>query len=647
MPLRTRYPVLPSFAEDAIIHSKQYKAMHSLAHDNPDLFWGEQAKKWVSWMKPFESVLEGDFKSDTIAWFSGGELNVSFNCLDRHLATQGDKLALIWEGNDPSEYRELTYTALHQRVCQFASVLKSQGIIPGDRIAIYMPMIPEVVIAMLAATRIGAVHSVIFGGFSSDALAARVNDASCKLLITVDEAPRGDKIIPFKEHVDKALIACPTVERVIMIKRTGVHVSWDATRDRCFDTLMQDASMDCPAIPRASNDPLFILYTSGSTGKPKGILHTTGGYLLHVTMTFALLFDYRKTDRFWCTADVGWITGHSYGVYGPLSNGATVFLYEGIPNYPTLTRYWEIIDKHQITLFYTSPTALRSIRREGDHVLENSSRESLRLLGTVGEPINPDVWAWYYHKVGLGRCPIINTWWQTETGGILLSAFPGVTPMAPGSSGWPFFSIAADVVDEKGISVGPNEQGRLVIKQPWPGMMATIYGDKQRFVQTYLEEVPGAYLTGDLAYYDEKGDFWILGREDDVIKVSGHRLGTEELESALVSHPLVSEAGVVGFPHPIKGEGLYAFVTLQSDSQPTDALKKILIEHVREKIGPVATIDVIQWADGLPKTRSGKIMRRILRGMVRKLGREDLGDLSTLADPGVIDNLIQGVLVLL
>ena len=637
-----RYPVLPAFAKHTTINQEQYQSLYAAAQTNPQDFWGEQAKHWLMWDKPFDSVLDGDFTTDAIEWFRGGKLNVSAHCVDRHLATLANKPALIWEGNDVSEQRTLTYAELYQAVCQFANVLKAEGIKSGDRIAIYMPMMPEVVIAMLACTRIGAVHSVIFGGFSSEALAARVNDAACRLLVTVDEAMRADKIIPFKANVDQALVECPTIERVIVVKRTGTRVDWVEARDRYYHELMRTASEDCPPESMDANAPLFILYTSGSTGKPKGILHTTGGYLLYVTMTFNLIFDYQPTDRYWCTADVGWITGHSYGVYGPLSNGATIFLYEGVPHYPSYARYWEIIDRHQITIFYTAPTALRSIRREGDAFLQQTSRQSLRLLGSVGEPINPDVWEWYYHTVGRGRCPIVNTWWQTETGGVLLSAFPGATPLAPGSAGWPFFGIIADVVDDNGKSVDAHQHGRLIIRKPWPGMMSTIYGDKKRFTETYLTDVPGAYLTGDLAYCDELGDFWILGRSDDVIKVSGHRLGTEELESALVSHPAVSEAGVVGFPHPIKGEGIYAFVTTQSNVMPTDALKKTLIEHVRLKIGPVATLDHIQWADSLPKTRSGKIMRRILRKIVEKTAREDLGDLSTLADPLVVEQLMLG-----
>ncbi len=640
------YAVLPTVIDHAVIKKEQYERLYAQARDNPEVFWGEQAKQWLNWDKPFESVLNGDFTSDNIEWFSGGALNVSSNCIDRHLEKYANKPALIWEGNDPTEQRQLTYKELHQAVCQFASVLKSEGIKPGDLIGIYMPMIPEVVIAMLAATRIGAVHSVIFGGFSSEALALRLNDAACRLVVTVDESPRADKCIPFKANVDKALLDCSMVKRVIVVKRTGARVAWDVKRDRYYHELMRDASAVCPPTPMASDAPLFILYTSGSTGKPKGILHTTGGYLLYVTMTFALIFDHQPTDKYWCTADVGWITGHSYGVYGPLSNGATVLLFEGVPNYPTYGRYWEVIDRHQISIFYTSPTALRSIRGAGGAFLDQTSRQSLRLLGSVGEPINPDVWEWYYHHIGLGRCPIVNTWWQTETGACLLSPLPGVTPLAPGSVGWPFLGVIPDVVDEDGRSVHANEKGLLVIKNPWPGMMKTIYGDKQRFIETYFQTIPGAYFTGDLAYYDEYGDFWILGRGDDVIKVSGHRLGTEELESALVSHHAVSEAAVVGFPHEIKGEGLYAFVTLKSDHSPSDALKKELIAHVREKIGPVATLDTIQWADALPKTRSGKIMRRILKKIVDKAGYEDLGDLSTLADSSMIDNLIEGASVL-
>ncbi len=629
------------FAKKAHINEARYHALYQQSIKNPAEFWGEQAKQFISWSKPWESVIEGDFNTENINWFVNSKLNACYNCVDRHLETRKNQVAIIWEGNSPHETKHVTYQQLHEQICKFANVLKNQGIKKGDRVCIYLPMIPETVVAMLACARIGAIHSVVFAGFSAEALKSRLLDADCRLLITADETVRGEKTIALKKSGDLALQSCPDVQHVIVVKHTGHPIDWNKKRDIWYHEAMASANKDCPIEQMDATDPLFILYTSGSTGQPKGVLHNTGGYLVYVAMTHQYVFDYHDGDIFWCSADVGWITGHSYVVYGPLANGATTLLFDGVPHYPTFSRFWDIIDKHQVNTFYTAPTAIRALRREGDEWVTSSSRKSLKLLGTVGEPINPDVWQWYFDVVGEKRCPIVNTWWQTETGGILLTQIPGATPMVAGSVGWPFFGIVPEIVDEQGTQVRENQPGKLVIKKPWPGLMQTIYGNQQRFINTYFKTFPGNFLTGDGAHREEGGHYWITGRSDDVIKVSGHRMGTEEIESALVSHPAIAEAAVVGVPHEIKGEGIYAFVTTKAGITPTDALKKELVQQVREKIGPLAAPENIQWATGLPKTRSGKIMRRILRKIACH-EFEDLGDISTLADTTVVENLIKG-----
>ncbi|MCX7116633.1 MAG: acetate--CoA ligase [Legionellales bacterium] len=636
------YDIPSEFIQKAHINADRYQALYERSIQHPNEFWGDIAKEFISWSRPWECVTQGRPHDTHPSWFIHGQLNACYNCLDRHLEARGDQVAILWEGNDPNLSLTLTYRQLHEKVCQFANVLKTLGIQKGDRVCIYLPMIPEVVIAMLATVRIGAVHSVVFGGFSAEALKTRILDADCRLLITADAAFRGDKIITLKKNGDQALAACPDVEHVIVVKHTHHPIDWHPTRDLWYHDVMEHSNTHCPVVDMDATDPLFILYTSGSTGTPKGILHSTGGYMVYVAMTHRYVFDVHDGDIYWCSADVGWITGHSYVVYGPLANGGTTLLYEGVPHHPTFSRFWEIIDKHQVTIFYTAPTAIRAIRREGDAWVKRTSRRTLRCLGTVGEPINPEVWAWYFEVVGEGRCPIVNTWWQTETGGILLSQLPGATPQVPGSVGWPLFGIVPEVIDTEGqpVGVGVGEPGQLVIKQPWPGLMQTIYGNPQRFEDTYFKPFPGRFLTGDGAYCDANGQYFITGRNDDVIKVSGHRIGTEEVESALVSHPSVSEAAVIGIPHDIKGEVIYAFVTPKRDILPNDLLKNELIALVREKIGPLATPETIQWTQALPKTRSGKIMRRLLRKIARNdLG--DLGDLSTLADTDVVEQLIK------
>ncbi len=632
--------VLTDFAKTAHINEDQYQTLYQHSIDAPAEFWAKQAKQFITWFKPWTQVVEGDFTTLDIKWFNHGKLNACYNCVDRHLETRGNQIAIIWEGNSPHETQSITYTQLHEKICRFANVLKTQGVKKGDRVCIYLPMIPEAAIAMLACARIGAIHSVVFGGFSADALKTRLLDADCRLLITADEGLRGDKTIPFKDNCDKALADCPDVRAMIVIKHTGNPVNWHQTRDIWYHEAMESANKDCPVEHMDSNDPLFILYTSGSTGKPKGVMHATGGYLVYAAMTHYYVFDYHDGDIYWCTADVGWITGHSYLVYGPLANGATTLIFEGIPNYPDYSRYWSIIDKHQVNIFYTSPTAIRALRQQGNNWITQTSRKSLRLLGTVGEPINPDVWEWYYHVIGEDRCPIVNTWWQTETGGIMITPLPGATPLAAGSAGVPFFGVVLDIVDDQGNSVPNDQHGQLIIKQPWPGLMQTIYGDRPRFIQTYFKSIPGNYLTGDGAYRDQNGNYWITGRDDDIIKVSGHRIGTEELESALISHPAVAEAAVVGIPHDIKGEAIFAFVTVKTSVKPTDALKKELIQHVRDKIGSLATPEGIQWTTSLPKTRSGKIMRRILRKIASK-DVDNLGDISTMDDADVIEKILK------
>jgi len=615
-------------------------ALHAVEND-PDSFWTGVASR-LDWIKPFSLVKDISFDARDlhIRWFADGVLNASANCLDRHLPHRANDIAIIWEGDDPSESRKITYAEAHAETCRMANVLKSRGVRKGDRVTIYMPMIPEAAYAMLACARIGAVHSVVFGGFSPDSIAGRVHDCGSTVIITADEGLRGGKIVPLKQNVDIALTQCPDVTSVIVVRRTGAKVLMHKGRDVDYTEARAAASTDCPPEPMSAEDPLFILYTSGSTGKPKGVLHTTGGYLTWASWTHELVFDYRPGEIFWCTADVGWVTGHSYIVYGPLANGATTLIFEGVPNYPTTSRFWEVIDKHQVEIFYTAPTALRALMRDGDAPVKKTSRKSLRLLGSVGEPINPEAWLWYHRVVGEERCPIVDTWWQTETGACLVSPLPGATPLKPGSATKPLPGVKLQIVDADGKVLEGPTSGNLVITDSWPGQMCTVYGDHERFIQTYFTTYPGKYTTGDGCRRDADGYYWITGRVDDVINVSGHRLGTAEIESALVGHHTVAEAAVVGFPHDIKGQGIYAYVTLKADTQPSDALRAELIKWVRTEIGPFAAPDVIQWAPGLPKTRSGKIMRRILR----KVAENDvgnLGDITTLADPSVVDDLVR------
>jgi len=621
-----------------------YAANYERSITNPEAFWAEQAKQYLTWFLPSEKVLSGGFDRLDVRWFQGGKLNAAYNCLDRHLATRAQQPALIWEADDPNFSQIITYQELHEKVCRFANVLKQAGVKKGDRVCLYLSMIPEAVISMLACARIGAIHSVVFGGFSAEALKARILDADCKVVVTVNEGVRGNKIIPLKRNVDTALVDCPNVKTVIVVKRTENTVPWQITRDQWYHELMAKAEENCEAEIMDALDPLFILYTSGSTGKPKGILHGTGGYLVYAAMTHKIVFDYQDGEMYWCTADVGWVTGHTYGVYGPLLNGATTILFEGVPNFPTPARFWQIVDKYKVNIFYTAPTAIRALRREGDKWVNETKRDSLRVLGSVGEPINPEAWQWYYQIVGRKRCAIVDTWWQTETGGIMISPLVSTTPLKPGSAAKPFFGVIADVIDDSGKSVAAKQMGRLVIRQTWPGEMLSIYGDRERFVKTYFENAAEQrvdyYITGDLAYRDEDGYFWIEGRDDDVLKISGHRIGSQEVESALVHHPAVAEAAVVGANDEIKGHRVYAFVTLNADVKPSDELKKELMQTVREAIGAIAVPEHIQWAESLPKTRSGKIMRRLLRKIANN-DTDDLGDLSTLADPQVIDKLIE------
>ena len=633
------YPVPAEVAAHAWINNEQYLQMYQRSVEDPEGFWAEQANQFLTWFKPWNKVLDWDFTKGYIRWFDGGQINVSYNCLDRHLETRGDQTAIIWEGDSPNEDKKITYKQLHQDVCKFANALKSLGVKKGDRICIYMPMIPETAVAMLACTRIGAVHSIVFGGFSPDSLKDRIIDAECNVVITSDEGLRGGRKVPMKVNADKALQSTPSVQKMVVVKRTGSNVAWTEGRDVWYHDLMAQASADCPPEHLEAEDPLFILYTSGSTGKPKGVLHTTGGYLLHTAITHKYIFDYHDGDIYWCTADVGWVTGHSYIVYGPLANGATTLMFEGIPTFPDAGRFWQVVDKHQVNIFYTAPTAIRSLMREGEGPVKATSRKSLRLLGSVGEPINPEAWEWYYHNVGDGRCPIVDTWWQTETGGILISPLPGATPLKPGSATRPFFGVCPALVDSEGNFLEGATDGNLVITRPWPGIMRTVYGDHPRFIETYYSMYKGLYFTGDGARRDEDGYYWITGRVDDVINVSGHRMGTAEVESALVLHPAVAEAAVVGYPHDLKGQGIYAYVTLKVGIEPTEALRKELVAHVRKEIGPIATPDVLQWAPGLPKTRSGKIMRRILRKIAAN-EVDQLGDTSTLADPNVVTDLV-------
>ncbi len=635
------YQVPEAVKKHAHINDEQYLEMYQQSIDHPDEFWAEQAEAFVSWFKPWDKVQSGGYEGDVnIKWFEGARLNVSYNCLDRHLETRGDQTAIIWEGDDPDVSKSITYKELHEAVCRFANVLKDRGVKKGDCISIYMPMVPEAAVAMLACTRIGAVHSIVFGGFSPEALKDRILDSDCQVVITADEGLRGGKAVPLKENVNKALQSCPHVHTVIVTKVTGNTIEWNDERDIWYAESVADASADCAPEEMDAEDPLFILYTSGSTGKPKGVLHTTGGYLLYAAMTHKYIFDYHDGDIYWCTADVGWVTGHTYIVYGPLCNGATTLMFEGIPTYPDAGRFWQVVDKHQVNIFYTAPTAIRALMGVGDEFVTKYSRKSLRILGSVGEPINPEAWEWYYHVVGNGNCPIVDTWWQTETGGILITPLPGATDLKPGSATRPFFGVEPAIVDEQGNELQGDASGNLIIKRSWPGQMRTIFGDHDRFIETYFKMYPGVYFTGDGARRDEDGYYWITGRVDDVINVSGHRMGTAEVESALVLHDAVAEAAVVGYPHHIKGQGIYAYVTLMSRVEESEDLRKELVQHVRKEIGPIASPDLLQWAPGLPKTRSGKIMRRILR-KVAENELDALGDTSTLADPSVVDHLIE------
>jgi acetyl-CoA synthetase len=636
------YPVSPEFAQAAVITAEAYQRMYSEAAEDPVAFWSREAQR-LQWMKPFTEVKDTSFHEQDfrIRWFGDGELNVSANCLDRHLAERGDDVAIIWEGDDPSESRNLTYGELHDQVCRLANVLKGLGVGKGDRITIYLPMIPEAAVAMLACARIGAIHSIVFGGFSPESLAGRIQDCDSRLVITADEGLRGGKRVPLKANVDEALQSCPSVDNVLVVRRTGGAPGMREGRDLSYEEAVTAASPECPPEAMNAEDPLFILYTSGSTGKPKGVLHTSGGYLLWASMTHEYLFDYRRGEVFWCTADVGWVTGHSYVVYGPLANGATTLMFEGVPNYPDFGRFWDVCDKHNVAIFYTAPTAIRALMREGDDYVTRASRKSLRILGSVGEPINPEAWEWYYRVVGDNRCPIIDTWWQTETGGAMIAPFPGATPLKPGSATKPFFGVKPQLVDAEGRPLEGATEGNLCITDSWPGQMRTVWGDHHRFFQTYFSTYPGKYFTGDGCRRDEDGYYWITGRVDDVINVSGHRMGTAEVESALVAHPKVAEAAVVGMPHDVKGQGIYAYVILNANEASSDDLRRELVHWVRREIGPIATPDVIHFAPGLPKTRSGKIMRRILRKIAEN-ETGSLGDISTLADPAVVDSLVAG-----
>jgi len=634
------YEVPAEWKKRAFIDDVKYREMYARSIKDPDGFWGEQAKR-IHWTKPFRKVKNTSFGPGkvSIKWFEDGVTNVAYNCIDRHLAKRGNQVAIIWEGDDPKNQKHITYRELHDEVCRFANILRNRNVEKGDRVTIYMPMIPEAVYAMLACARLGAIHSVVFGGFSPDSLAGRIEDCQSKVVITADEGVRGGRKVYLKANTDAAIAKVGGVDHVIVVRHTGGTVDMDPIRDVWYHEAAEVVTSECPCAEMNAEDPLFILYTSGSTGKPKGVLHTTGGYLVYVAMTHQYVFDYHDGDIYWCTADVGWVTGHSYIVYGPLANGATTLVFEGVPNYPSMSRFWEVIDKHKVNIFYTAPTAIRALMQAGDAPVKKTSRASLKLLGTVGEPINPEAWEWYYHVVGDGRCPIVDTWWQTETGGILITPLPGATPLKPGSATNPFFGIIPQIVDAEGKVLEGAASGNLCIADSWPGQMRTVFGDHQRFIDTYFKTYPGKYFTGDGARRDQDGCYWITGRVDDVINVAGHRLGTAEIESALVAHANVSEAAVVGYPHDIKGQGIYAYVTLMTGVQPSEALRAELVAWVRKEIGPIASPDLIQFAPGLPKTRSGKIMRRILR----KIAEDEsgnLGDTTTLADPSVVDDLV-------
>ncbi|MBX3493306.1 MAG: acetate--CoA ligase [Parvibaculum sp.] len=634
------FPVPAEWKKRAIVGAEEYRNMYEASVNDPENFWRREGLR-IDWMKPYTKIKNTSFDTHNVSikWFEDGTLNASVNCIDRHLEKRGQQTAIIWEGDDPKDHKEISYRELHEAVCRFANVLKAQGVKRGDRVTIYMPMIPEAAYAMLACARIGAVHSVVFGGFSPDALAGRIVDCASTCIVTADEGVRGGRKIPLKANTDEALKKCPDVKSVIVVKRTGGNVEMKPGRDIWYDEAAAKASADCAPEEMGAEDPLFILYTSGSTGKPKGVLHTTGGYMVYASMTHQYVFDYHDGDIYWCTADVGWVTGHSYILYGPLANGATTLMFEGVPNYPDASRCWQVIDKHNVNIFYTAPTALRALMREGEGPVKKTSRKSLRLLGSVGEPINPEAWLWYHRVVGDGRCPIVDTWWQTETGGILISPLPGATDLKPGSATRPFFGVQPVIVDAEGNVQEGATSGNLCIDDSWPGQMRTVYGDHPRFVETYFIQYPGRYFTGDGCRRDADGYYWITGRVDDVLNVSGHRMGTAEVESALVAHPKVAEAAVVGYPHDIKGQGIYAYVTLNAGEPASEELRKELVAWVRKEIGPIASPDLIQFAPGLPKTRSGKIMRRILR----KIAEDDfsnLGDTSTLADPGVVTDLV-------
>ena len=634
------HPVTPEWAERAFVDAAKYEADYARSIEDPVGYWGEIAKR-VDWIKPFTTVKNVSYAPGNVSikWYEDGSLNVAANCVDRHLATRGDQVAILWEGDDPKDSKAITYNELHDQVCRLANALKDRGVKKGDRVTIYLPMIPEAAYAMLACARIGAIHSIVFGGFSPDSLAGRIEGCESKVVITADEGLRGGRKVPLKANTDAAIAKVGGVDTVFVVTRTGADVAWTEGRDVRYEDAVAKASPDCPPEEMNAEDPLFILYTSGSTGKPKGVLHTTGGYLVYASFTHQLIFDYHDGDIYWCTADVGWVTGHSYIVYGPLANGATTLMFEGVPNYPTTSRFWEVVDKHKVSIFYTAPTAIRALMAGGEEPVKKTSRASLRLLGSVGEPINPEAWEWYFRVVGDSRCPIVDTWWQTETGGILITPLPGAIDLKPGSATKPFFGVKPELVDAEGKVLEGAAEGNLVIAESWPGQMRTVYGDHKRFEETYFSTYPNKYFTGDGCRRDADGYYWITGRVDDVINVSGHRMGTAEVESSLVAHEKVAEAAVVGYPHDVKGQGIYAYVTLNAGVEGDDALRKELVAWVRKDIGPIAAPDLIQFAPGLPKTRSGKIMRRILR----KIAEDEfgaLGDTSTLADPNVVEDLI-------